>query len=241
MVISDSQPGLVVVEALSDLDLQSAVAQLSRAFQSGDAAVQPDGQPNVAGNVARAAFTVFSSNGAMPLYVMGVAGSANNVLIVAGLGAPQEQAQVRELVERIAASASVFQPSRASATTAAGQLAGAQLFSGSSSSSTDANSGVIDNSSIELHLCPSGEYAYASSSRFNVSVYGTDGGSVTGSNSSSEEDYGQWSMVSGLLGPVIVLRSYQGGDDTFLAVLQAGGMLYVDGLAVQVNRSARCG
>ncbi|MFA5594369.1 MAG: hypothetical protein WDA15_03700 [Trueperaceae bacterium] len=241
MVISDTQPGLVIVEALSDLDLQSALQQLSQSFASGDATVYPQGQPTVTGNVARASYTVLSGNGALPLYVMGVAGGANNVLIVAGLGAPTEDAVVRDLVERVAASTTTFEPTRASANSAAAQLAGAELRDSASSSNADPNSGFVDQRSVELHLCPNGSYAYAASSQFSVSVYGDAGGGMTGRSDSSEEDYGQWSMVSGLLGPVVVLRSSQGGGDTYLPLLQADGALYVDGLAVSVGRSGRCG
>lgn len=240
MVISDTQPGLVIVEALSDLGLQNALQQLGQSFQSGDSTIYPQGQPTVTGNVARASYTVVGANGALPLYVMGVAGNANNVLIVAGLGGPQEEAVVRDLVERIGAGTTVFEPTRANASSAASQLAGAELRSSSSSSNADLNSGFMDQSSVELHLCPNGQYVYASSSRFSVSVYG-DAGSMTGGNNSSEEDYGQWGIVSGLLGPVVVLRSNQGGDDTYLPLLQVDGTLYVDGLAVNVGRSGRCG
>lgn len=240
MVMSDTQPGLVIVEALSHLDLRSAVAQLGQAFESEGATVLPQGQPTVTGNVARASFTVLSANGSLPLYVMGVAGPADNVLIVAGLGGPQEQQVVQALVENLAGGATVFQPTRASADAAAAQLSGAHLWRRSSNSSADSNSGYLDSSSVDLHLCQNGAYAYASSSRFSVNVYGADGGGVMGGSDSSQEEYGRWSTESGLLGPVVVLRSDQGGPDTFVALLQADGVLYVDGLPVQVGRSSRC-
>lgn len=241
MIVSDTRPGLLAVEALSHMDLRSAVTQLGRSFQSGETTLLPQGEPDIRGNVARANFTVHSANGTLALYVMGVAGDHDNVLIVAGLGAPQERSEVTNLVEQVAASAALFAPTEVSGSTAAGRLAGAQLYRSSSHSEADSNSGVIDDSSTELHLCADGSYAYASRSHFSVSVYGMAGGGATGSNSSSEEDQGSWTMASGLLGPVLVLRSDWGDEATFLSLLEAQGTLYVEGLPVMVSSSPRCG
>lgn len=241
MLISDTQPGLVVVQALSHMNLQSAVAQLGQSFQAGnDTTVQPQGQPQVTGNVARASFLVLSPNGALPLYVMGASGAAGNVLIVAGLGGPTEQNAIQQLVERIQAGATLFAPSRASATAAAAQLAGAQLWRSSSHSGTGVSDGVVDDSSIQLDLCSDGSYAYTASANVGVSVYGTDGGGASLLSRSSEEEHGRWAVESGLLGPVLVLQAATGGVETFLELLEAGGTLYVDGLPVATGRSARC-
>lgn len=237
MVISDTQPGLLIVEALSNIDLDSAVAQLGQSFQtSSEVTVVPQGQAQITGNVARASFAVYMPNGALPLYVMGVAGQAGNVFIVAGLGGPSEQAVVQELVERVAASTTLFTPTRASATTMAGQLAGAHLSRSHSSSGT----GIMDSSSIQLDLCSDGAYAYTASSNVGVSVSSQDGASMSGLSSSSDEEQGRWVMESGLLGPVLVLHANTGGIETYLGLLEAGGTLYVDGLPVMLARSSRC-
>lgn len=237
MVISDTQSGLLIVEALSNIDLGSAVAQLGQSFQaSSEVTLVPQGQAQVTGNVARASFTVYLPSGALPLYVMGVAGQAGNVFIVAGLGGPTEQAVVQELVERVAASATLFTPTRTSATTAAGQLAGANLSRSSSSSGT----GIMDSSSIQLDLCSDGGYAYSASSNVGVTVNSPDGASMSGLSSSSDEEQGRWVMESGLLGPVLVLHANTGGTETYLGLLEASGTLYVDGLPVMLARSSRC-
>lgn len=240
VVLSDTAPGLVAVSALSSIDKEEAIAELSASFESSDGMLVPQGQPSVTGHEVRARFSLVGSGGARYLYLMGVGGPAGNVLILAGLGAPQEQAAVDALVEGMARSAAITAPTRASATAAAGQLAGVQLRRSSSRSQAGLSDGYVDHAAIELDLCSNGKYAYLSSSQVSVSVYGQDGGSVGGTSSSAEEDQGQWSVESGLLGPVIVLRSQWGGGASYLELLQAGDALYVDGLPVQTSRSPRC-
>ncbi len=240
MVVSDSQPGLVVVEALSHLPLDEALAQLGTAFASGDTTLYPQGQPQVADGVARARYSVVTPQGQLALYLMGVAGPSANVLIVGGLGAPHESGAVEALVEAIAGSTVMTPPTRASAQNAAAQLAGARLGRSSSTSSSSTNDSHFSSSSTSLDLCANGGYAFVHRSQVSASVTGVGGGGVDASSSDMEEDQGSWSVESGLLGPVVVLRSAQGGAPTFLGLLEASGTLYVDGQPVRVAQSSNC-
>ncbi len=236
VLISDTSPGLVAVSALSVIELEDALRELGQSFSAGELMMQPQGTPQVSGNVARARFTAFAPQGQLALYIMGVAGSSGNVLTMAGLGTAAESAQVEQLVEAIAASAILSPPSKADASDASGRLAGLRLSIASSDSSTGITGGAYSSTSRWLDLCSAGNYEYQYQYRFSADVPG-----VAASDSETRRDSGRWQVESGLLGPVVVLRSAQDGSVTYLPLLEEAGALYVDGAAVTTQASPNCG
>lgn len=242
LIMSDSQPGLVIVSALSRMSVDDAVAQLGGAFESDGTTLYPQGQPQRQGNVVRARYSVVTGQGQGAAYLVGVAGDGGNVLVLAALGAGHEAGVLETLVEGIVASALLTTPTRTSADTAAANLAGAQFRVADSTTSNGFDDSAFSSSSTELDLCRDGSYRYRYHYAFNATVQGAGGaGGVTASDRDLREDFGSWQMESGLLGPVVVLASGQGGDRTYLPLLESGGTLYVDGMPVTVGASPNCG
>jgi|GEM_PF-1186840 len=242
VIVSDTRPGLVVVRALTNMPLPEAVVQLSGAWQTSDTLLVPQGQTRVEGSVARASFAVSGPQGQGALHVVGVGGGAGNALLFGAFGAAHESEALLALAEELAASAVLSPPSREDARHAAAQLAGVQLSLGSSTSGGGYNDSHFSSSSTRLDLCSDGRYAYAYRSMTSVSVgdFGELGG-VGASSSDSEEAYGRWSVESGLLGPVLVLRADDGSGDTYRDLHEVNGSLYLNTTPVNVGRSPNCG
>lgn len=236
LVVSDTLPGLIMIDALSQLPLDNGLSALMSTFQTDQLTLIPQGQPRLEGDTVRALFTAQTRTDQGTAYLMGRAGPARNALMAAAIGATSEQQQLQGLLEGMMASALLTDPDP----TAAGQwrqrLAGAQLgISSSSGSGGYDGSSVYSSSRTTLDLCSDGSYAYHYSYFLSASVPG-----MGASDRDRDEDQGRWQVVFGLLGPYLALDSYSTGQRSHIALLEADGSLHLDGTRVRTERSGLC-